>query len=57
MIRINEHYSKLQAGYLFVEVARRIREYEEAHPDASIIKLGIGDVTRPLSPAIVSAFE
>ncbi|MFO7781142.1 MAG: LL-diaminopimelate aminotransferase [Spirochaetia bacterium] len=57
MIRINEHYSKLQAGYLFVEVARRIREYEEAHPDASIIKLGIGDVTRPLPPAIVSAFE
>lgn len=57
MIRINEHYSKLQAGYLFVEVARRIREYEEAHPDASIIKLGIGDVTRPLPPAVVSAFE
>ncbi|MFP4374397.1 MAG: LL-diaminopimelate aminotransferase [Spirochaetaceae bacterium] len=57
MIRINEHYSKLQAGYLFVEVARRIRRYEEAHPDASVIKLGIGDVTRPLPPAVVSAFE
>lgn len=57
MIRINEHYKKLQAGYLFVEVARRIREYEEAHPDASIIKLGIGDVTRPLTPTVVTAFE
>jgi LL-diaminopimelate aminotransferase len=57
MIRINEHYSKLQAGYLFVEVARRIREFEAAHPDASIIKLGIGDVTKPLTPTVVTAFE
>ncbi|MFP4067028.1 MAG: LL-diaminopimelate aminotransferase [Spirochaetaceae bacterium] len=56
MIRINEHYSKLQAGYLFVEVAKRIREHEERRPDASLIKLGIGDVTLPLTPTIVDAF-
>ena len=57
MIRINNHYRKLQSSYLFVEVARRIREFEEHHPDASIIKLGIGDVTLPLTPTVVQAFE
>ena len=51
MARINEHYAKLPAGYLFPEIGRRVRAYQAAHPDANIIRLGIGDVTEPLVPA------
>ena len=57
MANINEHYLKLQAGYLFPEIGRRVRAFAEAHPDAEIIKLGIGDVTEPLPPAIVAALH
>jgi LL-diaminopimelate aminotransferase len=57
MARINESYRKLQAGYLFPEIARRVTEFQEAHPDARIIRLGIGDVTLPLAPAIVEALR
>jgi len=57
MARINDHYLKLAAGYLFPEIGRRVREYGEAHPDANLIRLGIGDVTQPLPPAIVDAFH
>jgi len=57
MALVNEHYLKLKAGYLFPEIGRRVRTFAEAHPDARIIRLGIGDVTRPLPPAIVSAFH
>jgi LL-diaminopimelate aminotransferase len=55
--RINEHYRKLAAGYLFPEIARRTRAFAEAHPDASLIRLGIGDVTLPLAPAVVEALR
>lgn len=55
MLRINDNYLKLQAGYLFPEIARRVNAFAEAHPDADIIKLGIGDVTEPLPEAIVIA--
>jgi LL-diaminopimelate aminotransferase len=47
MIRINENYLKLQASYLFSEIRKRTDEFQEANPDKDIIKLGIGDVTRP----------
>jgi len=57
MARINEHYAKLPAGYLFPEIGRRVRAYAAAHPDARIIRLGIGDVTEPLAPAIVEAMH
>ena len=57
MTRINDNYSKLQAGYLFPEIARRVSEFGAAHPDADIIKLGIGDVTLPLVPAVVEALR
>jgi LL-diaminopimelate aminotransferase len=57
MARINEHYRKLQAGYLFPEIGRRVRAFSEAHPDAKVIRLGIGDVTLPLVPAIVEALR
>jgi LL-diaminopimelate aminotransferase len=57
MARINEHYAKLPAGYLFPEIGRRVRAYQAAHPDARVIRLGIGDVTEPLAPAIVAAMH
>ncbi len=57
MARINENYSKLEAGYLFPEIGRRVRAFADAHPDADIIRLGIGDVTLPLAPAIVEAMH
>jgi len=51
MVKINDHYLKLKAGYLFPEIARRVNTFAEAHPDAKIIRLGIGDVTEPLPQA------
>jgi LL-diaminopimelate aminotransferase len=57
MARINEHYAKLPASYLFPEINRRVRAYAAAHPDARVIRLGIGDVTEPLAPAIVAAMH
>jgi len=56
-VRINEHFAKLPAGYLFPEIGRRVRAYQAAHPDANVIRLGIGDVTEPLVPAITSAMH
>ncbi len=57
MITINEHYNKLQASYLFSDIAKRVARYQEENPDKTIIKLGIGDVTKPLPPACIEAFH
>jgi LL-diaminopimelate aminotransferase len=57
MAKINDNYLKLKAGYLFPEIGRRVRAFAEANPQAKIIRLGIGDVTRPLPPAILKAFH
>jgi len=57
MARINDHYTKLEAGYLFPEIGRRVSAFCAAHPDAAVIRLGIGDVTEPLPPAIVQAMH
>lgn len=57
MIKVNENFLKLQAGYLFPEISRRVGEFSSANPDASLIKLGIGDVTEPLVPAVVKAMH
>ncbi len=57
MTQINSNYNKLQAGYLFPEIARRVNEYAEKNPNAKLIKLGIGDVVKPLSPAIIKAMH
>jgi LL-diaminopimelate aminotransferase len=57
MIRINENYRKLASSYLFSEIAKRVAAFEAAHPDRKVIRLGIGDVTRPLTPAVVQAFR
>ena len=56
-MRINEHFAKLPASYLFPEIGRRVRAYAAAHPDAKVIRLGIGDVTEPLAPAITEAMH
>ena len=57
MIKVNENFLKLQAGYLFPEIGRRVRKFAAANPDAEIIKLGIGDVTEPLAPAVIEAMH
>lgn len=57
MALINENYLKLQAGYLFPEIGRRVTEFIAANPDKKVIKMGIGDVTQPLVPSVVKAFH
>jgi LL-diaminopimelate aminotransferase len=57
MIKINENYQKLQASYLFSDIAKRVSSFQEANPDKDIIRLGIGDVTRALPDACVKAFH
>lgn len=57
MAKVNPHYAKLQAGYLFPEIGRRTREFQEKHPDATIMRLGIGNTTEPLTPAIVAGLH
>ena len=57
MTWINENYLKLQAGYLFPEIGRRRKAFQQANPDAKIISMGIGDVTQPLAPAVVKAMK
>jgi len=55
MATINNNYLKLKAGYLFPEIGRRVNAFAQAHPDAQIIRLGIGDVTEPLPEACRTA--
>lgn len=57
MIQINEHYLKLQASYLFSDIAKRVASHQEQNPEQDVIKLGIGDVTKGLPPAIINAFH
>lgn len=57
MAIINENYLKLPGSYLFAEIARRVTTFKNEHPTANVIRLGIGDVTKPLPPAIVKAMH
>ncbi|MBP5319288.1 MAG: LL-diaminopimelate aminotransferase [Paludibacteraceae bacterium] len=57
MAQINENFLKLSGAYLFSTIAAKVRAYREQHPDREIISLGIGDVTRPLAPAVVEALQ
>lgn len=57
MAIINENYLKLPGSYLFAEIARRVTNFRQDHPAANVIRLGIGDVTQPLPPAIISAMH
>lgn len=57
MALINENFLKLQAGYLFPEIGRRVRAFKAQNPNAKVISLGIGDVTQPLAPAVTKAMK
>ena len=57
MIRINEHYTKLKASYLFADIAKRVNAFVAANPSKPVIRLGIGDVTEPLPPVCVEALQ
>ena len=56
-MKINDNFLKVEGSYLFATVARKQREYQQAHPDKEIIRLSIGDVTRPLAPAVIEAMH
>ena len=57
MAKVNENYAKLPGSYLFARIAELTGAYQEAHPEAKLIKMGIGDVTRPLAPAVIDAMH
>jgi len=57
MIKINENFNKLQSSYLFSDIAKRVATFQDANPDKSIIRLGIGDVTRALPAACIQALH
>jgi LL-diaminopimelate aminotransferase len=57
VVHVNGNYLKLKAGYLFPEIGRRVKAFSEAHPEAPIIRLGIGDVTEPLPEACRTAMK
>jgi LL-diaminopimelate aminotransferase len=57
MATVNENFLKLQAGYLFPEIGKRRHAFQQSHPQAKIISMGIGDVTRPLAPAVIEAMH
>ena len=57
MFTANGFYSQLKGNYLFYEVGKRAAEFQKAHPEADIIRMGIGDVTRPLVPAVIEAMH
>ncbi len=57
MVRINDNFIKLPSSYLFSEVARKVKVFMEAHPEAEVIRMGIGDVTRPLCPIVTDALH
>lgn len=57
MIRINDNFTKLQESYLFSEIARKVKIYESEHPEARVIRMGIGDVTQPICDASIKAMH
>lgn len=57
MLYVNENYSKIKPTYLFAEIAHRVSAHQAAHPEAKVIRLGIGDVTEPLAPSVIAAMH
>lgn len=57
MFQINENYQKLPGSYLFSTIGKKVSAYQAANPDKSLIRLGIGDVTQPIAPAIIEAMH
>ncbi|MBZ9571554.1 LL-diaminopimelate aminotransferase [Methanobrevibacter sp. TMH8] len=56
-VKINENYLLLENSYLFIEIARRVEEFQEKNPNSDIIRMGIGDVTKPLTSTVIKAFK
>ena len=56
-MKLNQNYANLQESYLFLTIAKKVAAYTEAHPDNHIIRMGIGDVTQPLVPAVIEAMH
>lgn len=57
MLKVNDNYQKLPGSYLFSTIGKKVAAYTEANPDKRIIRLGIGDVTQPIAPAIIEAMH
>ena len=57
MFKVNDNYLKLPGSYLFSTIGKKVAAFQEANPDKNIIRLGIGDVTQLLAPAIIEAFH
>ena len=57
MLKVNDNYLKLPGSYLFSTIGKKVNAYTAANPDKKIVRLGIGDVTQPLSPAVISAMH
>ena len=57
MVKVNDNYLKLKSSYLFSDIAKKVKSFEEQNPDKRIIRLGIGDVTQPIAPAIITALH
>ena len=57
MARLNSNYQKLAAGYLFPEITKRVNGFLETHPDVTVMKLGIGNTTEPLTPAVIEGLH
>ncbi|MGN0832536.1 MAG: LL-diaminopimelate aminotransferase [Kiritimatiellia bacterium] len=57
MLHVNENYAKIKPTYLFAEIAHRVTAHQQAHPEAKVIRLGIGDVTEPLAPSVIAAMH
>ena len=56
-MQLNPHYAELNESYLFSTIAHKVADYQKAHPDADIIRLGIGDVTLPLAASVTEAMH
>ena len=57
MFKVNDNFQKLPGSYLFSTIGKKVNAFQEAHPDKTLIRLGIGDVTQPLAPAIIDAMH
>ena len=57
MLKVNDNYLKLPGSYLFSTIGKKVAAYKEAHPEKDVIRLGIGDVTQPIAPAIIEAMH
>lgn len=57
MIKVNSNFLKLPGSYLFAEIAKHVKLYQEKHPEKKVIKLGIGDITNPLAPAVINGLK